>query len=178
MSNEPKPDNEKAFGYLHVRTGSEKQVSEVINMAFPEVESLAITQTKHKSCKGVRSYTSNIMVPGYILFRADKKAQVSLLRSLTPVYSILTYDDNKWYLRDQDLFCARWLFDHHGDIGVSVIFIEGDEIKVIDGPLKEMEGRIIRIDKRNRNALIALGLHQQTCTNVWLAFEYLDKLGA
>lgn len=169
-------DNELAYGYLHVRTGSEKQVADVINMAFPEIESRAITQIKHKSCKGVRSYSSSIMVPGYILFRTHKQTQVLELRKLTTVFSILTYDDKLWHLRDEDLFCAKWLFEHDGNIGVSVIFLEGDLIKVVDGPLKDIEGRIIRVDKRNRNALVALGLHQQTC-KVWLAFEYLDKLG-
>lgn len=178
MFREPLSNEEMAYGYLHVRTGSEKQVADIINTVFPEVESLAISQTKHKSCKGVRSYSSSIMVPGYILFRTDKKTQVSHLRTLSAVFRILTYDDKKWYLRDQDLFCAKWLFDNKGSIGVSVVFIEGDEIQVIDGPLKEVKGRIIRIDKRNRNALVALGLHQETSKNVWLAFEYLDKKGA
>jgi len=170
-------DSEKAYGYLHVRAGSEKQVADIINTAFPEIESYAISQTKHKSCRGVRSYSTNIMVPGYILFRTYQGMQVSQLRALAPVFSILTYDDNQWPLRGDDLFCAKWLFNHDGAIGISVVFIEGDEIKVIDGPLKDVQGKIIRIDKRNRNALVALGLHQKTCKNVWLAFEYLDKLG-
>lgn len=104
------------------------------------------------------------------------QTQVMELRKLTTVFSILTYDDMIWHWRNEDLFCAKWLFEHDGNIGISVVFLEGDGINVVDGPLKDIEGRILRVSKRNRNALAALVLHQQTC-KVRLAFEYLDKLG-
>ena len=88
-------------------------------------------------------------------------------------YHILTYDDNTWQLRGDDLLVAKWIIENNGMIGVSKLYCEGDNIRIVDGPLKKIEGRICRIDKRNRNALVSFGIFEQTF-KVWLAFEYLE----
>ena len=177
MPNGPETDIETAYGYLRVLGGTEERVATLVNKMFPEIHAMAITQIKHRSCRGVRSYSSNIMVPNYILFSAHKDAKVSKMLAISSVSQVLTYAGNIWQLRDEDLFCAQWLFDHNGTIGVSVLLMEGDVVQIIDGPLKDMEGKILRIDKRNRNALVALNLHHQTC-KMWLAFEWMDKVEA
>lgn len=166
---------ENAYGYLRVLGGTEGKVAALVNRMFPEVQALAITQIKHRSCRGVHSYSSSIMVPNYILFTARINMQVSQMLAITSVLQVLTYAENDWQLRGDDLFCAQWLFDHNGTIGVSVLFMEGDDVQIVDGPLKDMEGKILRIDKRNRNALVELSLHKQAC-NIWLAFEWMDKV--
>lgn len=53
--------------------------------------------------------------------------------------------------------------------------MEGDTIHIVDGPHKEIKGKIKRIDKRNRNALVSFGLQQQRM-KAWIAFERLERL--
>jgi transcription termination/antitermination protein NusG len=165
---------EKAYGCINVKAGEEKKVAKMIQTAFPGVEAHSIMKMKHRRSKGVRSYSSEIMVPGYILFSAFKDMQVSQFLSITSVNRILTYEDHDWHLRGDDQFFSNWIFNNNGMIGISVVFMEGDEIKIIDGPLKQIEGKIIRINKRCQNALVVLGLKQQTF-NVWLPFEWMKK---
>jgi hypothetical protein len=50
-------------------------------------------------------------------------------------------------------------------------------IHIASGPLKDLEGSIVRIDKRNRNAQIALKL-QSRIVKAWLGFELLEKEAA
>ena len=107
MCCEPFSDHEKAYGYLQVKTGSEKKTADIINTIFPEIESYAITQIKHKSCKGFRSYSSSVMVPGYILFRANQDMRVSQLQTVGSVYQVLTYDHQRWQLRTRIYFAPN-----------------------------------------------------------------------
>ena len=174
MQNVLQPAQEKAYGCIHVRAGEEDEVARKIDTLFPEVETHAIMQIKHKSRNSRRSYSYSNMLPGYILFNADGEFPVSKILSISSVVRILNYDDHQWSLRGEDLFYAKWIFENNGLIGISVVYTEGDEIRIIDGPLKAVEGKIVRIDKRNRNALITLGCERNNI-KVWLAFEWLKK---
>ncbi len=165
---------EKAYGCINVKVGDEQKVARMIQTVYPGVETCVVTQVKHKSKEGVRTYASDIMLPGYILFCTRQDMQVSQFLDITSVQRIVSYDDHQWYLRGEDLFYAKWVFENKGKIGVSMVFMENDEINITDGPLKDIKGSIIRIDKRNRNALVSLGFGRQTY-KVWLAFEWMSS---
>lgn len=172
MQFEPNTILNKAYGCINVKVGDEHKVANMIHSIFPEVETCVVKQVKHRSRQGIKTYIYDIMLPGYILFYTKEDAPVSQFMRITSVQHIVIYDDSKWHLRGDDLFYAKWVFDNKGTIGISDVFIENDEIVINEGPLKDMKGRIIRIDKRNRNALVSLGFRQQSF-NVWLAFEWM-----
>jgi hypothetical protein len=165
---------EKAYGCISVKVGDESKVAKVIRSLFPAVETCVVKQAKHRSRQGIKSYAYDIMLPGYILFCTEEDISVSQFMRITSVQNIVFYDDYKWSLRGDDLFYAKWAFNNKGTIGVSVVFMENDEIVITDGPLKDLKGRIIRIDKRNRNALVSLGFRKQNF-KVWLAFEWMTN---
>ena len=168
------PDG-KSYGCLFVKSGDEQAVAIMLEKQFAGIEAHAITQIKHQSKNGIRSHSSVIMVPGYVIFQAQSDLQVSRLLSVASAYRILKYSDDDWHLKNNDLAFAQWVFQNQGEIGVSVVFMESDRILVIEGPLKAVQGQILRIDKRNRNALVSLGMNRQVF-KVWLAFEWMDKL--
>ena len=113
------------YGCIHVRVGDEMNTARILKHVFPAVDTYAICQMKHKSQKGVRSCKACVMVPGYILFCADKDERVSQFLTIRSVYHILTYDDNTWQLRGDDLMMARWIIENDGMIGVSKLYCEG-----------------------------------------------------
>jgi transcriptional antiterminator NusG len=173
--NQEKSARKKAYGCISVRVGDETKSVQMIEKIFPDIQAHAITQIKHKSRNGTRSYSSEIMMPGYIVFMADEDAIVSRLLKIRSVFRVLTYTEREWQLRGADLFYAEWIFQNHGEIGVSRVFMKNDKIQVVDGPLKNFEGEIVTVDKRNRNAQVIMGFHRQTY-KVWLAFEWIDKI--
>ncbi len=164
----------KAYGCISVRVGDESKVARVIQSHFPSVETCVVKQVKHRSRQGVKSYACDIMLPGYILFCTEKDMSVSQFMRITSVQNIVIYDDYEWHLRGDDLFYAKWAFNNKGNIGVSVVRMHDDEIEVTDGPLKDLKGNIIRIDKRNRNALVSLGFSKKKF-KVWLALEWMKS---
>ena len=57
-----------------------------------------------------------------------------------------------------------------------VIFDENKRIKVIDGPLKGLEGLIVKVDRRKGRAKVRLDLYEDSFL-IDLGFEVLDNIG-
>ena len=72
-----------------------------------------------------------------------------------------------------DLVYANWVLEAEGLITVSKAIELNGKVKIINGPLKNLEGNIIEYSKHNRNCKIEIHLLNQTI-NAWLPFEYID----
>jgi hypothetical protein len=70
------------------------------------------------------------------------------------MYKMLQYDQGVKELFGDDMQYASWIYNNGGYIKSSRIFECGDEIKVTDGPLQQCMGRIVRLDKHKRRAIV------------------------
>lgn len=86
---------------------------------------------------------------------------------------ILTVDKGTWQLAGQDERFAKWLFKYDGLLNFSKAYREGERIKIVSGPLKDMEGQIKRIDKRGRSGQVILQFGGIS-TKVWLGFDLIE----
>jgi len=77
----------------------------------------------------------------------------SLLKSIN-IYKILQYDSSSRQLLGEDLEYADWIYRNNGAIRPSRVLEISDEIKVVDGPLLNCTGKIIRLDKHKRRAIV------------------------
>ena len=68
---------------------------------------------------------------------------------------------------------AEKIMECGGIVDMSKAIKENDRVKIVSGPLKEMEARIIKMDPRNRNAKVSVDFLGRV-TEVWLPFEYMD----
>lgn len=161
------------YGCLYVLAGREQKTVEMIQRFFPAIKALAVGQLKHQSKNGIKSVVNTILLPGYVLFQADEDFEVRRLYSLKYVVRLLKYEDKSWALRGDDLRFAEWIYRMNGMIGMSKAYREGTKVCIMEGPLKNLEGQIVRVDSRNRNAQIAFGFDRQVFT-AWLAFEWID----
>lgn len=165
---------EQSYGCLYVRVGKEQKTAEMIRRLFPAIKAIAVGQLKHQSRNGVKTVVNAILLPGYVLFQADDDFEVRRFYSLESVVRLLKYEDHSWMLRGDDLLFARWIFRMNGIVGLSKAYREGTMVRIIQGPLKDFGGRILRVDSRNRNAQVSLGFDRQVFT-VWLAFEWMEE---
>lgn len=67
------PAYDMAYGYIKVKTGEEEKTVRIIRAAFPNMDVHVIMQIKHRSCNGIRSYATDIMIPGYLLLRSGRE---------------------------------------------------------------------------------------------------------
>jgi transcriptional antiterminator NusG len=76
--------------------------------------------------------------------------------------------------KDQDLLGH---FLSYGEIvdKSRVVFDENHRIRVVEGPLKGLEGLIVKVDRRKRRAKVRLELYENS-HNVDFGFEVLESV--
>lgn len=166
---------ETVYGCLYVSVGMESQTVHLMETIFPQIRAFAVKRVKHKQIKGVRSYETDVLLPGYLIFACAPDFQPNQLYRLRNVKRLLRYKNDEWQLQGEDLEFAQWVVRLNGEIGLSMAVQEGTTIRIVSGPLKDCEGKILKIDKHRRNCLVTLGFDQQLL-KTWLAFDWLEPL--
>lgn len=163
----------EAYGCLFCMTGKERAVAERIQQGFPEVSAITARQEKHKSVHGKKTKVEVIMLPGYVFFKAPADMKLTSRFSTEGVLRILTMDDGIWQLTGSDEQFVHWLFECDGLLGFSKAYKVGDQIRMLSGPLKDMEGQIVRVDKRGRSGQVVLQFNGRSVP-VWLGFDLIE----
>lgn len=166
---------EKAYGCLYVSVGMERQTAVLLETTFPQLKVYAVQRVKHKQTNGVRSYETDVLLPGYPIFISPPDFSPNQLYTLRNVRRLLRYENDQWQLQGEDLVFAQWVDRLNGEIGLSHAVQEGTAVRIVSGPLKEYEGKILKIDKHRRNCLVTLGFDRQLL-KTWLAFDWLEPL--
>ena len=95
------------------------------------------------------------LLPGYVfLFSPEDTAESQLHERVTDMYKFLEYEDGIRDLCNEDYDYAMWIYNNHGSIAPSRILADGTVIRVIDGPLLDCHGKIVRLDKHKRRVLV------------------------
>lgn len=161
-----------AYGCLFCRTGTEQRSAARLKQLYGVRDAFAVRQMKHCSRGGVKSMVERIMIPGYVFFLAEPGLETYLIyRNVESALHLLSYHGT-WALRGRDLSFAEWLYRSGGMLGVSKVYREGERVVVVDGPLKDLQGSICKVDRHNRNGQVELHFGGKRM-KVWLAFEYI-----
>lgn len=168
-------EDTEAFGCLFCLTGKECAVAEHIQQELPEVRAIAARQERHKSIHGKKTRTEVIMLPGYVFFKAPAEMEPANCFPKEGILRILTMDHGIWQLTGNDERFVDWLFRCNGLLEFSKAYKVGDQIRMISGPLKDMEGQIVRVDKRGRSGQVMLSFNGKNML-VWLGFDLIDSL--
>ena len=169
----PKIPEEKRRGCLFCQTGYEGRTAVIVEMQWPGAKARAVKAAKRRSRQGVKRLEMETLLPGYVFFEMDESFQPAMPHP-DGVIRILTTIGGDWKLTGQDDAFARWVMQHEGRIEASRAHIVGERVVIHEGPLKDMEGSIIRIDKRNSNALVELQVGGQQ-VRTWLPFEIVEE---
>lgn len=81
-----------------------------------------------------------------------------------------------WQLFDGDAQFVQWLFSYEGLLPLSKAYQIGDRVHMYSGPLKDNEGKILRVDKRNRSGQVGFVVKDRL-VKVWMGFEWVDGFG-
>ena len=89
-------------------------------------------------------------------------------------YRVLKQQLELGKLFGDDYRYSEWVLKQDGLIGVSKAVKVNERVKIVDGPLAEFEGYIVKYSKRNRNCLVEVNFMNQTI-RTWLPFEWTDQ---
>lgn len=153
---------------IFCRTGFENQVEAFLKKNGLAVISSIVERNVMKHRKPHKEFRP--LIPGYVFFESDSEPAWMELRQSEYIFYPLRYADNQARLRGKDLEFVRWLKRHDGAIGISKAMQAGNRVRILDGPLKEYEGRITKINKRQKCAEIEIGA-ETIVRKVWLNYE-------
>ncbi len=164
-----------SYGCVFCITGKERLVANGIELFSRNARARAVCQTMRHTTNGVTTLHDDVVIPGYVFFEAPSDAALHELIPGDDMISVLTYSDGDWRLFGEDENYAKFIFKYDGTLSLSTAHKIGDRIVIIDGPLKELEGLITRIDKRNRSGQVTVqfaGREQK----IWLGFDIVKEL--
>jgi len=175
MSEEALSANAYTYAYcLFCYTGYEERAAQEIRKQCPGVYALPIFQEKHRSQNGKRTIVKEVMLPGYLFLFTDKPLFNTRSIRNSKTLKLLKDGEGIAALYGENLSYARWVLRYDGLIGTSKAARIGSRIKVIEGPLKDLEGCIKEVSKKNRNGRVEMTFMNRKIS-VWLPFEWVQE---
>ena len=166
--------NETALGCIFCLTGKERALAGAIEKRHQEIQAHAVSQIKRFTKDGVTTLQEQIVIPSYVFVKLPAEIDLRDLAGMDGFLSLLRYSDGDWRLSGEDEDYVNWIFRYDGVLPLSKAYQVGDRIVIIDGPLKDYEGQIAKVDKRNRCGQVVLNFagRQQ---KVWLGFDLVGE---
>ena len=93
-------------------------------------------------------------MPGYVFFDADTEPAWNRILKDSAVLKLLSYGDGEYALRGTDLEFIDWIKKNNGIIEMSSAVKVGSMIEFVAGPLKDMNGKIIKINRSRRQVQV------------------------
>ena len=164
---------------VQVKTGKEPGLLKTIrelNERENEIEAYFPRRVLYIKKQGIRQKVDAPVFPGYIFLEIN---DLSLplcwkLRKMPNFYHFLPNNQNPLPLADNDLSLLRH-FLSFGEITApsQVYFDENSRICVIEGALKGLEGKIIKVDRRKQRAKVLLDMYTDSFP-IDLAFDVIE----
>ena len=169
---------------IQVATGREQKFIDNVKKLNPELAQnynfIYLTRELSVRRKGEWVKELQPMFSSYIIVQTAKSVDANTLAALKKIpdfYQFLNSNTEIVPLINKDLAIIKHFLGLGPQIGSSLVrFDENDRIVVIEGPLKGLEGNIIKVDKRKQRAKICINFHGATHT-VDLCFEDISKQG-
>lgn len=114
------------------------------------------------------------LLPGYVFMECEDEPVWHEIRKLPGVICPLTYPDGSYALRGGDITFVEWLKRFDAVIEVSLVVQEGTKIQFVEGPLKNMSGKIVKVNKKRRMAAVQFGEGDGLFKTIWCSFDYMQ----
>lgn len=113
------------------------------------------------------------LIPGYVFFDAEQEPHWDRILKDSAVLKLLSYGDGEYALRGADLDFIEWIKKNSGVIEMSSAVRVGSMIEFIDGPLKNLNGRITKVNKSRRQVQVSFGADNGIVSRVWCSMEFV-----
>jgi transcriptional antiterminator NusG len=136
----------------------ENSIASNINSIDDSINAIAPVRVLSQKRKGIWEQREQILLPGYIFVFSEDKIGVNLRSKVSNIYKVLQYQTGFRELGGADYEYSMWIYRNRGNITPSKVLEEGSSIRVVEGPLADGFGTIIKLDKHKRR--------------VWIEFEF------
>ena len=160
---------------LHCLTGYEQHIAEhVTRLGYP---SLVPVSSRIVYKNGKRKTQQRKLFPGYVFLRSQSlnADEIGRLTDLDYVIRLLRYDTGQYALTEEDAGLISRLWQNNGVLEVSQAWREGNRIRIISGPLKDLEARILQVNLKRNSVAVRLG-EGSILGKIWCSIEMIENL--
>ncbi|WP_105618944.1 antiterminator LoaP [Vallitalea okinawensis] len=168
----------KAWYALFVLGGQEEKVKKSLDAEYGnEMEVIIPTRQLRERKAGQWYQVKRKLFPGYVLIKSKMTVETYYQIKDTPgLIKLLRDEEEPLKIQDEELEVLNILIkNREGNIGISILFKENDQVKVVDGPLVGLEGLIKDINKRKGRAKVKLQFLGEERV-IDLGIELVDKI--
>ena len=167
---------------LQVKTGSEEVFIKLYSQydrtrSSSPVRLLFLRRNMPIKKAGIVKYKLEPIFPGYLFLESETLANELFwgLRTSPGFFRVLPDPKAAKPLEGRDLATLKHFMSFGNVAELSKVhFDDNDRIVVHEGPLKGLEGRVVKVDKRKGRAKVKLDLYDESFL-IDLAFEVLDQ---
>jgi transcriptional antiterminator NusG len=167
---------------LQVKTRGEEKYMKLFKATHPEIALPVYFPQRELDIRraGKIRRSKSAVFPGYLFIELEDDDDITYyhwaFRRTDGFFRFLRSNQDIAPLSDKDLELVLHFIKKVGPLaGKSLVkFDENQRIVVIEGAMKGLEGRIIKVDKRKRRAKLRLDLANDSFT-IDLAFEVLEQ---
>lgn len=164
---------------VQVRTGREKSV---LLQSERMIDGTILKECFIPHCECMKRYygkwhkEEHVLFPGYVFFVTEKVEELFRELKKLPEFTKILGDGMEFIpLKQKERIFLQELGDKEHLIKMSEGYIVGDKVIIISGPMKEIEGEIIYIDRHKRLAIVRLEMFGRQM-NVKMGVEIVAKM--
>lgn len=168
----------KAWYVLFVNMNQEEKVKKILEKEMrEEFRFIVPTREVRERKNGKWHNVKRKLFPGYVLINAIMNIEVYYkLKRVPGIITLLRNEDEILTVAEKELKELKILIDNNdNNIGISKLYKENDDIRIISGPLLGIEGQIIKIDSRKGRAKVNLSFMNEERI-VELGIELVNKI--
>ena len=156
-------------------TGSEHSIAYKIE-AKTDAQVIVPKKIKPFHVNGKWIDKEEMLMPGYMFVYSEREIPYNVLKRIEGVARVLTYgeEDKEGYLNGRDYEFAQWVRRENGLIDKLDAIQEGDFIRVTDGALQEMQGKVVAMNRRRHTVNVEVTLFGAK-RNIWMGYEVIEK---
>lgn len=163
---------------LHVMTGQEEKVQQGLTKIFEDsFKAIVPKRVLRERRKGKWSKVKKKLFPGYVLLIGDVSLEISHQIVKLPFYMNLLRDrDGPLKINDNEVAVLKLLIDDdNAEIGMSKSYKEGEQVRILEGPLMGLEGYIKRFYSRKGRAEIVVDFLGSS-RSIQVGMELIEKI--
>lgn len=164
---------------LFVSTSQEEKVKSIIEKQIGDRCKVIVPTRELRERKNGKWYNiKRKLFPGYVFIKTIMDTEFYYeLKTVEGIIKLLRDDEEILTVDEKELRILKILIDNNdSNIGISKLYKENDNVKILAGPLFGLEGKIIKIDYRKGRAKVNLSFMKEERV-VELGVELVGKAG-
>lgn len=164
---------------VQVRTGKEQDTADLCRKIVANeilTESFIPRYERMKRYQGAWHKEQLPMFPGYIFLVTERVEELFYKLKSVPELTKLLGDGSEFIpIRDEEKSLLQRLGDEKHVTEMSMGYLAGDQVVILSGPMKGLEGKIKKIDRHKRMAVIGVRMFGRL-VDVKVGVEIMERL--